>query len=85
MEAHMQMPELKRRLRQQGCQIVKTQVNHSGQHVHLIKHGSGWSLAMFQSDAADFVRGRATIETIKNRNRGADLADPWPIFDETRD
>lgn len=34
---------------------------------------------MFQEDAADLVLGRATREMIIDRNKGADLADPWQI------
>ena len=77
----MDTAELVRKLRDRGCRIVHTQVNGAGRHVHLVKHQSGWSVAMFQADAADFVRGRATLAAITTRNRGADLADPWPILD----
>jgi hypothetical protein len=46
--------------------------------VHLIQSDSGWDVAMFSEDAADLAAGRVTIDRIINRNRGADLADPWP-------
>jgi hypothetical protein len=79
----MDMEEISQRLENIGCKIINTQVNSRGRHVHLIKHQSGWSVAMFQEDAADFVSGRSTLEEIIARNRGADLADPWPISEQT--
>lgn len=71
--------ELVQRLDSVGCKIIKTQVNRAGKHVHLLRHISGWEQAMFQEDAADLVLGRATREMIIDRNKGADLADPWQI------
>jgi hypothetical protein len=34
---------------------------------------------MFQEDAADLASQRAAIDEIIARNKGADLADPWPV------
>jgi hypothetical protein len=39
--------------------------------VKLIEHTSGATVAMFHSDTADLVTGRATIVQIIARNKGA--------------
>jgi glycine cleavage system regulatory protein len=75
----MEMNEVVRRLKQIGCNIARTQINSRGRPVHLVKHVSGWNVAMFQEDAADLASQRATINAIIARNEGADLADPWPV------
>jgi hypothetical protein len=72
-------------LRRQGCRILHTQVNASGRMVYLIlSDRDDWDVAMFAEDAADLVRSRATIDQVVSRNRGADLADPWPHVDLLR-
>jgi len=75
----MDIKEIAQQLQKMGSKIINTQVNSRGKHVHLIKHQSGWSVAMFQDDAAEFVSGRSTRNEIIARNTGADLADPWPV------
>lgn len=66
-------------LKKMGCSVIHVQVNASGRFVHLIQsEREKWDVAMFSEDAGDLVTKRATIDQIINRNRGADLADPWP-------
>jgi len=72
----MDLQEIKRRLQGFGCTIARSQVNQKGRLVHLIQP---WDVAMFQEDIADILSGRATLGEVINRNKGADLADPWPV------
>jgi hypothetical protein len=63
-------------LRERGSAIARSQVNVGGRFVHLVQP---WDVAMFHEDIADILSGRATLIEVVSRNRGADLADPWPI------
>lgn len=63
-------------LRERGCAIARSQVNAGGRFVHLVQP---WDVAMFHEDIADVLSGSATLGEIVSRNRGADLADPWPV------
>lgn len=72
------LPETRQALRAAGCCVLHSQVNSSGRMVHLIASQDGWDVAMFAQDVTDLVANRATIDEIIARNRGADLADPWP-------
>ena len=72
----MDIKEINRRLHEKGCLIVRSQVNSKGRMVHLIQP---WNIAMFQEDIADILRDQATREQVIARNKGADLADPWPV------
>jgi len=38
-----------------------------------------WDLAVFEEDIDDILCGRGTPKEVIERNRGADLADPWPV------
>lgn len=75
----MDSAEIAQRLEPLGWTVIDVAVNGAGQMVKLIQHRDGRSVAMFQPDTEDLVRGRATVEQIIARNIGADLADPWPI------
>ena len=72
----MDFEEIGRRLHEKGCVIVKSQVNSKGRMVHLVQP---WDVAMFQEDIADILVERATLGQVIARNKGADLADPWPV------
>ena len=71
----MDLQERTRRLHDAGCHVERAQANRKGRLVHLIQP---WNVAMFQEDIADILCGRATLDQIIERNKGADLADPWP-------
>ena len=58
-----------------GCSIRNSAVNKAGRFVHVV---DPWDVAMFHEDIADVLAGRATVDDVVSRNRGADLADPWP-------
>jgi hypothetical protein len=70
------LQEITRRLYDAGCYVERTQVNREGRLVHLIQP---WNVAMFQEDIADILCGQATVDEVTERNKGADLADPWPV------
>jgi len=72
----MTIDEVTEGLRERDCAIVRSQVNSSGRFVHLVQP---WDVAMFHEDVVDILVGRATLAEIVSRNRGADLADPWPV------
>jgi len=72
----MTIDEIIEGLRVRGCAIVRSQVNASGRFVHLVQP---WDVAMFHEDIADILVGRAALAGVMSRNRGADLADPWPV------
>lgn len=72
--------DLTKKLNAIGCRILHIQFNTFGRHVYLVQKLDGWDVAMFASDAADLVNGRATLDEIIERNKGADLADPWPTL-----
>lgn len=63
-------------LRERGCGIARSQVNASGRFVHLVQP---WDVAMFHEDIVDVLTGRSTLTEVVSRNKGADLADPWPV------
>ena len=72
----MNMQEVVLRLQDSGCAIAGSQVNQRGRLVHLVQP---WDVAMFQEDIADILSRRVSLDEVINRNRGADLADPWPL------
>ncbi len=72
----MGLQEVMRRLHDAGCHIERSQLNRKGRFVHLIQP---WNVAMFQEDIADILCGQATLDKVVERNKGADLADPWPV------
>jgi len=75
--------EVWKKLRTMGWRFAKSQVNGAGRMVDLIRHDeSRKSIAMFHKDAADLASGRATLEQIIERNKGADLADPWAVEED---
>ncbi|MDO8680860.1 MAG: hypothetical protein Q7R30_20260 [Acidobacteriota bacterium] len=72
----MNIEEIVGRLHDKGCVIARSQVNHQGRMVHLVQP---WDVAMFQEDIEDIVMGRVSLNGVISRNKGADLADPWPV------
>jgi hypothetical protein len=72
----MAIQEIDRRLQDEGCIIARSQVNEKGRMVHLVQP---WDVTMFHEDIADILMGRATLDKVIRRNKGADLADPWPV------
>jgi hypothetical protein len=70
--------EIAKGLKSQGWQVTDVVVNEAGRFVKRLEHTSGQTVVMFQTDTADLAARRATVEQIIERNRGADLADPWP-------
>lgn len=72
----MDIEQIVRLLRERGSAIARSQVNAGGRFVHLVQP---WDVAMFHEDIADILSGRATLSEVVRRNRGADLADPWPV------
>ena len=72
----MDVEEISSRLKEVGCTIAKTQVNQRGRHVHLVQP---WNVAMFLEDVSEVLTGQATLQEIIDRNKGADLGDPWPV------
>ena len=72
----MDIQEITEHLRDAGCHIARSQVNQKGRFVHLIQP---WDVDLFQDDVTDILYGRATLGEIVERNKGADLADPWPV------
>jgi len=72
----MDIQEIVRRLHDKGCVLERSQVNQKGRIVHLIQP---WNVAMFHEDIADILMGRATLDEVVSRNKGADLADPRPV------
>lgn len=62
-------------LRERGCTIETSQINSGGRFVHLVQP---WDVAMFHKDIADILSWRTTLTEVVNRNKDADLADPWP-------
>ena len=72
----MDINEIVNRLQERGCAIAKSQVNSGGRFVHLVQ---AWDVAMFHEDIVRILVGRATLADVLSRNRGADLADPWPV------
>lgn len=72
----MNIEEIIQGLRQNGCVIARSQVNSKGRMVHLVQP---WDVAMFHEDIADILVGQATLDQVIGRNKGADLADPWPV------
>jgi hypothetical protein len=63
-----------------GWKIINMQINSDGKDVLLLTHEDGRSVAMFRHDVVDLARRRATVEQIIARNKGANLADPWPAL-----
>ncbi len=72
----MSLQEITKRLHDAGCHIERSQANGKGRLVHLIQP---WNVAMFQEDIADILRTHVTLDKVIERNKGADLADPWPV------
>lgn len=72
----MDIQEIVRHLQDKGCVIARSQVNQKGRMVHLVQP---WDVAMFHKDIADILMDRATLDEVISRNKGADLADPWPV------
>jgi len=72
----MDLQEIVRRLHDSGCEIARSQVNQKGRFVHLVQP---WDVAMYEDDIADILLGRGTLNDVIERNKGADLADPWPV------
>ena len=62
-----------------GWRIADSRLNGDGRLVILLEHEQHPSVAMFKPDVTELATGRATIEQIMERNKGADLADPWPV------
>jgi hypothetical protein len=71
----MTIDEIISDLRARGCSIRASAVNRAGRFVHLV---DPWDVAMFHEDISDVLSGRATLAEVVARNRGSDLADPWP-------
>ena len=72
----MDIEDIAAELRERGCTIVRSQVNSRGRCVHLIQR---CDVAIFHEDIVEVLSGRATLNEVVSRNRGADLADPWPV------
>ena len=72
----MDIQEIVRHLQDKGCVIARSQVNQKGRMVHLVQP---WDVAMFHKDIADILMDRATLDEVISRNKGADLAGPWPV------
>jgi hypothetical protein len=72
----MNIGEIIERLRTSDGVIDRSQVNRDGRMVHLVQP---WDVAMFHGDIADILTGRASLDQVVSRNKGADLADPWPV------
>ena len=72
----MGIQEIVQRLHEVDCVIARSQVNQKGRMVHVVQP---WDVAMFHEDIADILTGRATLREVISRNKGADLADPWPV------
>jgi hypothetical protein len=79
----MDTEEIMRRLRDLGWSVTDVAVNQAGRFVKRVEHTGGLSVVMFNDDLADLATGRAQIEEIIERNKGADLADPWPVPSNT--
>jgi hypothetical protein len=62
-----------------GWRMTDQAVNDAGRHVCLLTHTNGCAVAMFFSDVHDLAKRRASLDQIIARNKGADLADPWPV------
>jgi len=60
------------------ARIVSTKRNASGRVIHLVEFASGQRIAMFRTDLIALTRGTVTLDHIVTRNKGADLAGPWP-------
>lgn len=71
----MGIEEIVQRLHGLDCVIARSQVNQKGRMVHLVQP---WDVAMFHEDLADILTGQAKLPDVICRNKGADLADPWP-------
>lgn len=71
----MTIDEIVSGLRERGCSIRDSAVNKAGKFVHVV---DPWDVAMFHEDIADVLAGRASVDEVVSRNRGKDLADPWP-------
>ena len=71
----MDIKEIRQRLHEMDCVIEKSQVNSEGRMVYLVQP---WDVTMFQEDIADILHGQATLNQVIARNKGANLADPWP-------
>ena len=65
-------------LRDIRWQALDYAFNRSGQALWRIGPDRERPHVMFQKDVADFLTGRATLEEIAARNKGADLAF-WPV------
>jgi hypothetical protein len=70
---------VEQRLQGSGWSVADVAINRRGRAVYLLMHGDRRSVAMFRPDIEDLIAGRATLDQIIARNRGADLADPWPV------
>lgn len=66
-----------RRLNDRCSFVQHVQRSASNRFVYLVQP---WDVAMFLEDIKDILAGRATLPEVIKRNRGADLADPWPVF-----
>lgn len=75
----MDIEEIVQRLREKGCVIARWQVNSKGRMVHLVQPWDSRDVP-FHEDIADILVGQATLGQVIARNKGADLADPWPHF-----
>ena len=71
----MDIKEIRRRLHEKGLfdREVESQLKWAnGPSCSALEH-------RFQEDIADTLVGQATLDHVIARNKGADLADPWPV------
>jgi hypothetical protein len=60
------------------ARIVSTKRNSLGRVIHLVEFPSGQRIAMFRTDLIALTRGTVTLDHVVTRNKGVDLAGPWP-------